>query len=160
MSRKPKKIKRWRDSWEKTQHYIIQTSSQVRITNLQKNTRNKERLQSQDEWVTGPLLVACHHVALWTMKALKSLAGYLEILCQNVLFYRVNQCVVCLPQSHAMKTISINGSECRTFSERSTLSSAFIKTKACLLSHRMLYYKLHIGKSEVFIEKKVLEAGL
>lgn len=49
-------------------------------------------------------------------------------------------CCVCLSQSLVMKRISINGSECRTFSERSTLSSAFIQTKACLLFHGMLCY--------------------
>lgn len=47
---------------------------------------------------------------------------------------------VCLSQSLVMERISINGSECRTFSERSTLSSALIKMRTCLLSHRILYY--------------------
>lgn len=47
---------------------------------------------------------------------------------------------VCLSQSLIMERISINESECRTLWERSTLSSALIKTSTCLFSHRMLYY--------------------
>lgn len=140
---------------KKNQHYIIQTSSQVRITNLQKNMRNKERLQSQDEWLTG-LCEQWRHESHSrdTLKFHVRMSSFTEWISLLCVFVTVTRNEENINKRIRMQDIlrKVN----------SLLCIHQDKSLSCVSRDAILhYYKLHIGKSKVFIKKKkVLEAGL
>lgn len=130
MSRKPRRFERWRDGRKKPYKSGQRKRKKSRRSPASCSSKGpKHAGKHKDQAVAaapGPptvWLCCCNREDIGVFSRIPGKSMWECLVLQS------DSPSVCLSQSLLMERISINGSECRTFSERSTLSSALIKTR-------------------------------